>query len=701
MWEWMSLRQIRVLAATACFLTVGIALRAHAQEGSPTKAQVASARIFLPEFFATYHPITALDMVSRIPGFRIAGGEGLRGFGQNAGNVLIDGERPSSKSDDIYTILGRIPASAVLRLELSEAGAGTADARAQGQTVNVVRIRSRRPTGTYSAAVEFGRRSGQTPIGDASLTVERGKTSVTLGASHFEQYNRGDGTRTQSGSAIGRTRVQHFDQDNFYVEESLSGAIKSKVGSAVVNANTKATHRRGCFRQNFSTFTSLERLGGCDPGPSNEYEVGGDVALPVAPHLATKTIFLFNASANRGTGFDTISGTNAGLVEQTSDSSQHAEEVVLRSQTDWTPPASRHAVQFGTEFARNVQTSQFRAASIADGVVTLYPAPSLRVVENRWEPFVSDAIRLSKRWQLELALVAESSTLAVSGDQQARTGLFYWKPRAVATWTPDKMTSLELRVERSVAQLDFNDFTTNIDFAANNQLSTANRFLRPENFWRYQAKARRTFWDRGALEVTAGFADINDTQDLVPITLVAPDGTVARYDGPGNIGHSTRARLDFSGTLPLDRFTKHWGIHGLQLEASGFFRRAYVTDPVTHQSRFAANRSNSHINVTIRQDLEKLGISWSVNYDRYGQTCSYYLASTSCSSTLGEVFASIAYKKLKIGTVALNIGNPFNVRTQSQATYYMIDRAQPDIAYTNSRDYRRDFRVKLSLEGKF
>ena len=42
----------------------------------------------------------------------------MRGFGQAAGNVVINGERPSSKSDNLATILGRIPAARVLRVEV-------------------------------------------------------------------------------------------------------------------------------------------------------------------------------------------------------------------------------------------------------------------------------------------------------------------------------------------------------------------------------------------------------------------------------------------------------------------------------------------------------------------------------------------------------------------------------------------------------
>lgn len=95
---------------------------AYAEDGNADAQLVIAAsgeKNFKPDFFAAYAPVTALDMVKRIPGFSINEGDGRRGFGENAGNVLIDGDRPSTKSDDILTILSRIAATEVEYIALS------------------------------------------------------------------------------------------------------------------------------------------------------------------------------------------------------------------------------------------------------------------------------------------------------------------------------------------------------------------------------------------------------------------------------------------------------------------------------------------------------------------------------------------------------------------------------------------------------
>ena len=103
-------------------LAAGLAPGALAQQTfAPPEQTVAKAeadgpegvRVFEGAFFKQYNPVTAADIVNRVPGFEIDDGEALRGFGATAGNVLVNGERPSSKVM-ISEQLKRIPADSVL-----------------------------------------------------------------------------------------------------------------------------------------------------------------------------------------------------------------------------------------------------------------------------------------------------------------------------------------------------------------------------------------------------------------------------------------------------------------------------------------------------------------------------------------------------------------------------------------------------------
>src|SRR5690606_27706645 len=93
--------------------------------------------IYQPADFSQYGPVTALDMVRRIPGFAIVRDDsGNRGFGQARGNVLINGQRVSAKSNGAEVALGRVAAARVVRIEVLD-GTQTDIPGLTGKVVNV------------------------------------------------------------------------------------------------------------------------------------------------------------------------------------------------------------------------------------------------------------------------------------------------------------------------------------------------------------------------------------------------------------------------------------------------------------------------------------------------------------------------------------------------------------------------------------
>jgi hypothetical protein len=74
-------------------------------------------------FFAESQPRTAYDMIERLPHFTLDTGTSARGFAGTAGNVLVDGIRPTAKTDNLTSILTRIPADEVERIDIIRGGA--------------------------------------------------------------------------------------------------------------------------------------------------------------------------------------------------------------------------------------------------------------------------------------------------------------------------------------------------------------------------------------------------------------------------------------------------------------------------------------------------------------------------------------------------------------------------------------------------
>jgi outer membrane receptor for ferrienterochelin and colicin len=87
--------------------------------------------------FARFNPRNALEMVNRVPGFTIRGENDQRGLGQATANVLIDGERVSSKSENLFDRLRRLNTDRVDRIEIVD-GATLGIPGLSGQAANVI-----------------------------------------------------------------------------------------------------------------------------------------------------------------------------------------------------------------------------------------------------------------------------------------------------------------------------------------------------------------------------------------------------------------------------------------------------------------------------------------------------------------------------------------------------------------------------------
>src|SRR6476469_4138973 len=107
---WMALVAATPLAAQA---PVG-----EAPDTAPS-SQAARTKVYDAAFFAAYSPRNALDIVRQVPGFQLdVGNSDIRGFAGAAGNVVINGARPSSKAESLDALLSEIPARRVVRVEV-------------------------------------------------------------------------------------------------------------------------------------------------------------------------------------------------------------------------------------------------------------------------------------------------------------------------------------------------------------------------------------------------------------------------------------------------------------------------------------------------------------------------------------------------------------------------------------------------------
>ena len=99
-----------------------------------------STVVYKSGFFDQYNPITASDMLDRIPGVNVFGGNrggGGRGLG-TGGNILINGQRIAGKDNSARDQLDRITAAEVERIEIIRDTSGELNVRGAGEVINII-----------------------------------------------------------------------------------------------------------------------------------------------------------------------------------------------------------------------------------------------------------------------------------------------------------------------------------------------------------------------------------------------------------------------------------------------------------------------------------------------------------------------------------------------------------------------------------
>src|SRR5688572_18831907 len=144
---------------------------AAAPAADPARSESVGGRtIYQAAYFRAFSPSNALEIVERVPGFSLdLGAQDVRGFGQAAGNVVINGSRPSSKSDTLATVLARIPASRVARVEVGPGDLFGSEFSGKPQVLNLVTTAAGGLAGTVNASLARTYDGRLAPAGSVSV----------------------------------------------------------------------------------------------------------------------------------------------------------------------------------------------------------------------------------------------------------------------------------------------------------------------------------------------------------------------------------------------------------------------------------------------------------------------------------------------------------------------------------------------------
>jgi hypothetical protein len=548
---------------------------------TPAFAQlnVADGRlIYAAAFFEAFAPANALQMIERLPGFTVENAEsGVRGFGQAAGNVVINGQRPSSKSDSLAVILARIPSSRVLRVEIAPGNSFGADYASRSQVANVVLTDATGLAGIFDAKLAREFTGSVLPTASASAVYRHGHSnfSASLALQNVAYSEEGFDRLADypTDGLLERREVFSHSREPYRIAsvgwahepgEDRSAHINAKVSIDPwdIDQTSHSSASSGEVRDDVFTQRHVWKT----------YELSGDVTRRLLGGL----IKLNALATRRDRRHDDTSVrlADAGLLEGIAyELDDMRDERVLR--LGWTrATSSGWSIEFGGEGAYNRLSSETGLFTIdAQNLRTRVDLPieTAIVSEHRGEVFTNLVRNVSSRIRLDFGVAYEASRLEVRGDSNARRSLGFLRPRASIDWQTGHW-QVQLGIKRTVAQLDFADFVS-VAEVNEDRISGGNAELVPERAWELLLSASRKVLEDGRLKIDLGHDRISLVQDRVP--------TAAGFDAPGNLGNGSRSLARVNLDLALRRL----GIPGGRLSLAGTYTDTSVRDPYALRRR--------------------------------------------------------------------------------------------------------------------
>jgi outer membrane receptor for ferrienterochelin and colicins len=671
---------------------VVLAAPAFAQSTTPPPAGAEGPRTYVPADFAQFAPQTAYDMLSRVPGFGIKEeSEEQRGFGDATGNVVINGQRMSGKSNDVVTELTRIPAKNVERIEIVD-GATLNIPGLSGQVANVI-AKSTGIHGQWAYRPEF--RSFYTdPLFtrfEVSVSGTRGPVEYTIGLD-----NRGN----RSGAG-GPTWIYNPDRslretrDEEWRGNSDQPRLSSRFvydGPGTAKGNLSILYGR-LYYDYLETGTRTTSAGArertvTEDQHGHNYEIGGDYEFELGKGRL-KVI-----GVGRGNRYPDEVTVVTAFADGTADGDRFAQtgderEIIGRTEYRWTSGVAEWQVSAEGAFNSLDNASRlfelrtngtFEEIPLEGGIAT--------VDEDRYQVMGSYGRPFSKNVTVKVSAGGEYSQLAQAG--AGGTTRTFWRPKGELTtaWKASPRTDVNVKLARRVGQLNFFDFLASVNLQDEVE-KAANPDLVPEQSWELDVEGVRNLGSLGSTTLRVYGRLIDDIIDYVPIGETG--------ESPGNLDSATVYGIQSRSTLNLDRT----GWRGARLDAELQLQTSEVEDPLTGEERHISNSLLRFGSLAVRHDLPNSDWAWGAGASYQFNALNYRLTEVG-RFWEGPVWANayLEHKNVYGLTLRASMNNIFAADSMWDRTVY-AGRRTDSIDFIEERHRQIGPIFSFQIRGKF
>lgn len=658
--------------------------------------QNTGSRVFEPDFFTQFAPRNALDMVSRIPGFSISGGNdnGQRGLGQANQNVIVNGERFSSKSDSLRDQLARISADDVIQIELVD-GNTTDIPGLTGLVANVV-YESTGPSGQFRWNTGFRAYNTEAQLfgGEISYSGSSGRLDYSVSLSNDNNRFGADGPTLVFGPDGSLIEEQYSKFSGGFDNPKLSTNFTYRF-SEDVTANLNLSYGED-FQFNNVPETGKPIIGPMrfrdvrvrENGP--EYEIGGDIEFPLGPGklklIALERFERDNFTNDLIDTFDDDTPSDGSRYHQTNGEGER----IGRFEYGWSMWDADWQLSGEAAFNRLDRVSAlFTLGPRGEFEPIPFPGGNGGVSEDRYEGSLSYSKSLSPTLSLQAIASAEFSTIEQTGVAANSRSFKRPKGSLAVTWKPEDDLDISITAARRVSQLSFGDFLASVSLNDENE-NGGNNELVPYQSWDLELEVNKGLGKWGSIKFEARQGWFEDFIDWFPLD----DGGEAR----GNIGSADRLHLELSGTLNLDLL----GIPGARIDFDAVKRWMSVTDPFTGEDRPFSYDLIDMIDVDFRHDVPRS--DWAYGVSLFSNNPAGYSRRFEIGRGWeGPTFANFFIENKDVFglTVRANYGNAFGARNYFSRTVFDGPRPDGDVLFSEEVDRRIGPIFRFSVSGDF
>ena len=692
-------------------LLFSLALMLTLSASSYLKANEDNKIVYEKDYFEQFNITNANDALKRIPGVESIGsrnsenyepgGSRKRGFGSSGTQILINGERQSSKSNSIIKTLERINADSLIRIEVIRGSEAGLDVRSDGVIVNIIADSSlSKSSGTWSTALGFLTSGDSNWRGTASWATKIKNTDLVLGLERIGDLN----SRKYNEFTVDQEQSLLYLRLRETIEYQSGNRINLDLNSKINDKNTLRINTLVWFDGKENSPQIQEYFLPTDMKNENFYkkinwdrkenndgwEFGGDWEHQINKNNSFKLRVVLTEENEDQIDISLLDDTVNSYKNSSETNNRKENERIIRLSFNKLIGKSS-SLEYGIESAYNKLDRTFNLIYLdSDGKQTSAGLinTSGEVEEDRYEGFLSYNLPLSNKIRAELALNYEWSEISQSGDVNLSREFQYWKPRIDLKWDYKENRQLRLNIERNVGQINFDDFISSFD-QFEETIRAGNPDLKPETSWELKLEHEWRLPNDGGVITLKGLAsEIDGPVDRLPI-----DG----YAGIGNLGSGERTQARIDGSIRINELLK-----GGVFRFMGYLQSTEVNDPVTNIKRDFSWYKRWETMIGIRQDVPGGKYNWGIMYRSQSQFNIYdpYLWGRFAQDpTLGFVFTAKINPQLNLNLMAKNIiGTNFGF---GRKLIYNGFKSNNDLLIQENFDINEHSFFKIELEGTF